>query len=49
MTQVTNAAQACDCRCACCTDEPKPKDQEIAELHTLRKSIDRRLAELGAE
>ncbi len=49
MTLVTNADEACGCGCECCADGPKPREEEIAELRTLRESVDRRLTELGAE
>ncbi len=49
MTVVTNADEACGCGCECCAGDPKPRYVEVAELRTLRESVDRRLAELGAE
>lgn len=48
MTAVTEAKEACGCGCACCGEAVKTPEQEITELHTLRDSIERRLAELGA-
>ncbi len=48
MTDVTEAKEACGCGCECCGDEqPKSREQEIAELLTLRQSVDKRLTELG--
>ena len=48
MTNVTEAREACGCGCECCGDEqPKSREQEIAELLTLRQSVDKRLTELG--
>ncbi len=48
MTAVTKAAQACGCGCECCGDDkPKSREQEIAELLTLRQSVDKRLTELS--
>jgi len=47
MTEVTNASEACGCGCDCCRSE-KTKEEEIAELHQLRESVDRRLSELEA-
>lgn len=48
MTAVTEAKEACGCGCECCGDAVKTPEQEITELHVLRDSIERRLAELGA-
>ena len=48
MTDVTQAREACGCGCECCGDDkPKTREQEIAELLTLRQSVDKRLTELG--
>ena len=48
MTEVTQAKEACGCGCECCGDDrPKTREQEITELLTLRRSVDRRLTELG--
>ena len=48
MTDVTEAKEACGCGCECCGDaEPRTKEQEIAELLTLRQSVDTRLTELS--
>ena len=48
MTDVTEAKEPCGCGCECCGDEqPKTRDQEIAELLTLRQSVDKRLTELS--
>ena len=48
MTDVTEAKEACGCGCECCGGaEPRTKDQEIAELLTLRQSVDKRLTELS--
>ncbi len=48
MTAVTKAGEACGCGCECCGDDkPKSREQEIAELLTLRQSVDRRLTELS--
>lgn len=46
MTVVTNAEEECGCGCACCATTAKSREDEIAELRTLRESIERRLAEL---
>ena len=46
MTTVTAAQEPCGCGCECCGEATKSKDQEIAELNTLRASIDQRLREL---
>jgi hypothetical protein len=48
MTDVTEAQEPCGCGCECCGDgTPKTRDQEIAELLTLRHAVDKRLTELG--
>jgi hypothetical protein len=48
MTTLTAAEEECGCGCECCgSDQPKPRQQEVAELARLRDVIDRRLAELG--
>jgi len=48
MTDVTEAQEPCGCGCECCGEEkPKSRDQEIAELLTLRQSVDKRLTELS--
>ncbi len=48
MTAVTEAREACGCGCECCgDDQPKSREQEIAELRTLRESVDKRLTELS--
>lgn len=47
MTQVTSAGEACGCGCECCGESAKTAEQEIAELTTLKHSIDRRLSELA--
>ncbi len=48
MTDVTEAREACGCGCECCGDDkPKPREQEIAELLTLRSAVDKRLTELS--
>lgn len=49
VTDVTNASEPCGCGCACCAERPKNVDDEIAELHTLRTQIERRLAELDRD
>lgn len=46
MTTLTAAQEPCGCGCECCGQATKSRDEEIAELNTLRASIDRRLAEL---
>ena len=46
VTVVSEAQNACSCGCA---EQPKTRMQEIADLVTLRKSIDQRLAELEPE
>lgn len=46
MTTLTAAQEPCGCGCECCGEATKSRDEEIAELNTLRASIDRRLAEL---
>lgn len=50
MTAVTEAKEPCGCGCQCCEDgeQPKPKEQEIAELLELRAKIEARLSELKA-
>lgn len=49
MTTVTEASEPCACGCECCADDqPKTRDQEIAELTALRESIDRRLDQLAS-
>ena len=49
MTDVTEAKEACGCGCECCGDEePKTREQEIAELLTLRQAVNKRLTELSA-
>jgi hypothetical protein len=48
MTDVTEAKEPCGCGCECCGDgQPKTREQEIAELLTLRQAVSRRLTELG--
>ncbi len=47
-TVVTQAEEPCDCGCACCNDQTMSREEEIAQLTTLRASIEGRLAELGA-
>lgn len=48
MTNVTEAQEPCGCGCECCGDaEPKSREQEIAELLTLRQAVDTRLTELS--
>lgn len=47
MTTVTAAGEQCGCGCACCGEAVKSTEEEIAELITLRRSIDERLAQLG--
>ncbi len=47
MTDVTEAKEDCGCGCECCGDKPQNREQAIAELLTLRQSIDRRLTELS--
>lgn len=46
MSEVTSANVACGCGCECCGSEEKTVEQQIADLKTLRESIDRRLAQL---
>jgi hypothetical protein len=50
MTVVTEAREPCGCGCECCEpagdDNPKPKEQEIAELRRMITAIDARLAQL---
>lgn len=48
MTVVTEAAEPCACGCECCAEHEKSRDEEIAELHALRESVDKRLSELSA-
>ena len=49
MKKVTEAGEGCSCGCECCADDqPKSREQEIAELNALRESIDRRLSELAS-
>ncbi|MGH9178950.1 MAG: hypothetical protein ACRD0N_10405 [Acidimicrobiales bacterium] len=45
MTSLT-AAEPCGCGCACCGEATRTKEQEVAELVTLRQAIDKRLVEL---
>ena len=45
MTSLT-AAEPCGCGCSCCGEATRTKEQEVAELVTLRQAIDKRLAEL---
>lgn len=45
VTTVTSA-EPCTCGCECC-GEPKTREEEIAELNTLRTAIDTRLSELA--
>src|SRR5206468_10907141 len=51
MTVVTEAQEPCGCGCECCAPgdegQPKPKEQEVAELRRLLASVNERLAELG--
>lgn len=47
MTLVTQAKEPCGCGCDCCTDGPKPAEEEIADLLVLNDAIVKRLAELG--
>ncbi|MDQ4134490.1 MAG: hypothetical protein M3179_15110 [Actinomycetota bacterium] len=49
MTTVTQAQEPCGCGCECCGDAVtvKSKEQEVAELTSLREAIDSRLQELG--
>ncbi|MGH2772040.1 MAG: hypothetical protein ACRDIU_02730 [Actinomycetota bacterium] len=49
MTLVTEAEEACQCGCECCAEEPKSKEQEVAELMSLRTRIEQRLSELQPE
>ncbi|HVM05796.1 MAG TPA: hypothetical protein VM242_11540 [Acidimicrobiales bacterium] len=46
MTTLTAAQEPCGCGCECCGEATKSRDEEIAELNTLRQSIEKRLAEL---
>lgn len=48
MTAVTEAAEPCGCGCSCCGDDISAED-EVAQLRTLRESIDQRLAELSRQ
>jgi hypothetical protein len=49
MTVVTDAGEACSCGCECCADDqPKTREQEIAELTALQESINRRLDQLAS-
>lgn len=48
MTAITNAAEPCACGCECCAAEPSTREEEIAELRSLRDAAERRLAELDA-
>ena len=48
MTDVTEAKEPCGCGCECCGDaQPKTREQEIAELLTLRQAVDTRLTQLS--
>lgn len=47
-TQVTQAGEACDCGCECCGNQTMSREEEIAQLTSLRASVEGRLAELGA-
>jgi hypothetical protein len=47
MTEVTEAKEPCGCGCECCGEVPQNREQQIAELLTLRQSIDKRLTELS--
>ena len=47
MTEVTEAREPCGCGCECCGEVPQHREQQIAELLTLRQSIDKRLTELS--
>lgn len=47
MTEVTEAREPCGCGCECCGEVPQNREQQIAELLTLRQSIDKRLTELS--
>ena len=47
MTAVTEAKEPCGCGCECCGEVPQSREQQIAELLTLRQSIDKRLTELS--
>lgn len=47
MTSLTEA-EACGCGCDCCAAASKTREEEIAELQTLRASIDNRLSELAS-
>jgi hypothetical protein len=39
-------AEACTCGCECCTDKPASQQDELAQLETLRRAIDIRMAAL---
>jgi hypothetical protein len=47
MTVVTDAGEACGCGCGA-DDQPKTREQEVAELIALRESIERRLDQLAS-
>jgi hypothetical protein len=48
MTDLTAAKEPCGCGCECCGDgKPKTREQQVAELLTLRQAVDRRLTELS--
>jgi len=48
MSDITESKEPCGCGCECCGDAaPKTPEQEIAELQTLRQSVDKRLTELS--
>ncbi len=48
MSDITESKEPCGCGCECCGDAaPKTREQEIAELLTLRQSVDKRLTELS--
>lgn len=49
MTTLTAAAEPCGCGCECCGAAVKSRDDEIAELHTLRAAIETRLSELSSD
>ena len=46
MTTLTAAEEQCGCGCACCGEAAKTREEEVAELLTLRQAIDKRLTEL---
>lgn len=49
MSDITEAKEPCGCGCECCGDStPKTPEQEIAELLTLRQSVDKRLTQLSS-